>query len=114
MTDPLRFVPPRVALTDPRTGMVSREWYLFFQGVFTRIGGANGASSTDIVASLFEDAGSSETNAMLFELEQSVGQASAPLLIPTTDTLQAEISELRDTVSELKKELDAIRQGPSI
>lgn len=113
MTDPLRFVPPRVQLVDPRTGVISREWYLFFQGVFNRIGGANGSSSTDIASSLFEDAGSSETNAMLFELEQSVSQAPILQLL-SMDAIQAEISELRDTVSELRKELDAIRQGPSI
>ena len=114
MSESLRFIPPRVQLTDPRTGMISREWYLFFQGVFNRVGGANGASSTDIVASLFEDAGSSETNAMLFELEQAAGQY--PTLQPLTieQVLQAEISELRDTVAELKKDLDAIRQGTLI
>lgn len=113
MTDPLRFVPPRVALTDPRTGMVSREWYLFFQGVFNRIGGTTGSSTTDIVASLFEDAGSSETNAMLFELEQSFNQT--PLtVISTMDTLTAELSTLQDRVAELVKELDSIKQGVSI
>ena len=26
------FVPPRVALVDPKTGMVTRQWYLYFQG----------------------------------------------------------------------------------
>ena len=113
MSEGLRFVPPRVAFVDPRSGMITREWYLFLQGVFTRIGGATGESTTDIVASLFEDAGSSETNAMLFELEQSVSQVPASQVL-VMDTMQAEISELRDTVSELRKELDAIRQGPSI
>ena len=125
MTEPLRFVPPRVALTDPRTGMVAREWYLFFQGVFNRVGGATGSSTTDIVASLFEDAGSSETNAMLFELDQGVNQKplypqlpaseadQTPVSQPldTIDALQAELSELRDVVAELKKDLDSIRQG---
>jgi hypothetical protein len=114
MTDPLRFIPPRVQLTDPRTGMISREWYLFFQGVFSRIGGANGASSTDIVASLFEDAGSSETNAMLFELDQAASQYAIPQPFTVEQVLQAEISELRDTVTEMKKDLDAIRQGTLI
>lgn len=113
MSEGLRFVPPRVALVDPKTGMISRQWYLFFQGVFDRIGGATGESTTDIAGSLFEDAGSSETNAMLFELEQSVSQVPASQVL-LMDTMQAEISELRDTVSELRKELDAIRQGPSI
>ena len=114
MTDPLRFMPPRVQLTDPRTGMVSREWYLFFQGVFNRIGGSNGAGTSDITESLFEDAGSSETNAMLFELEQAAGQYPTPQPLAIEQVLQAEISELRDTVAELKKDLDAIRQGTLI
>ena len=111
MTDPIRFVPPRVQLVDPASGMISREWYLFFQGVFNRIGGASGANTTDIVASLFEDAGSSETNAMLFEVEQALSQSPTLQPLSTVDTLHAELSELRDVVSELKKDLDAIRQG---
>lgn len=114
MSESLRFIPPRVQLVDPRTGTISREWYLFFQGVFNRIGGADGASSMDIVASLFEDAGSSETNAMLFELEQAAGQYPTPQPLTIEQVLQAEISELRDTVAELKKDLDAIRQGTLI
>lgn len=127
MTDPLRFVPPRVQLVDPRTGTISREWYLFFQGVFDRIGGAAGISTTDIVASLFEDAGSSETNAMLFELEQSVGQYPPVLaqdvlqdIAPSTqqvtqiDNIAAELSALQDRVAELVKELDSIKQGTLI
>jgi hypothetical protein len=127
MSDPLRFIPPRVQLTDPRTGMISREWYLFFQGVFDRIGGATGASTPDIVASLFEDAGSSETNAMLFEVEQATGQYPLPFvqdipqdvsppyvpLLPI-DNITAELSALQDRVAELVKELDSLKQGTLI
>ena len=131
MTDPLRFVPPRVALVDPRTGMVAREWYLFFQGVFNRIGGATGESTTDIVASLFEDAGSSETNATLFATEQALSQypavhentvlldgvAQALAQLPpdtptlTVESLSAELATVRDQVSELVKEIQSLRQG---
>jgi hypothetical protein len=104
--------------------MINREWYLFLQGVFTRIGGANGASTPDIVASLFEDAGSSETNAMLFSAEQAAGQYPLPFfpavdpdLLPayppviSVDNILAELSALQDRVSELVKELDSIKQG---
>jgi hypothetical protein len=105
--------------------MISREWYLFFQGVFNRVGGADGSSTTELEASLFEDAGSSETNAMLFELDKAVGQMPAPTqsLDPQADispsypqfmqveALQAELSQLRETVAELKKDLDSLRQG---
>ena len=127
MTEPLRFVPPRVPFVDPRTGMVTREWYLFLQGIFIRIGGADGASSADIVASLFEDAGSSETNAVLFNVEQSFSQipvvqppdapidSLAPYALPVTlDNITAELSALQDRVAELVKELDSIKQGTLI
>lgn len=114
MTDALRFVPPRVALVDPRTGLVAREWYLFFQGMYLRVGGADGGSTQDTVVSLFEDAGSSETNAMLFELEQASGQYPTSQPLTVEQALQAEIAELRDTVAEMKKDLDAIRQGTLI
>lgn len=114
MTDPLRFVPPRVALTDPRTGMVSREWYLFFQGVFNRVGGANGPSTEDVSGSLFEDAGSSETNSMLFALDQAFGQQPVNSQTSSVDALQSEICELRAIVTELKRDLDAVRQGTLI
>lgn len=114
MTDPLKFIPPRVPLIDQRTGLISREWYLFFQGVFNRIGGSEGPSTTDLSSSLFEDAGSGETNAALFTLDQAVNQLPPDAPTPTYDQLLAELSELRDTVAELRKDLDAIRQGTLI
>ena len=113
MTDPLKFVPPRVPLLDTRTGLISREWYLFFQGVFDRIGGANGPSSTDLSVSLFEDAGSGETNAALFTLDQALNQLPQPAMLPA-DMLLAEVSDLREQVAELKKELDALKQSTLI
>jgi hypothetical protein len=33
--------PPRVAFIDPRTGNVSREWYMFFYSLFQSQGGSN-------------------------------------------------------------------------
>jgi hypothetical protein len=32
--------PPRVPLTDPRTGLIAREWYLFFLSLFNQTGGS--------------------------------------------------------------------------
>lgn len=34
-------IPPRVPLVDPRTGVISREWYLFLYNIFNRVGGGN-------------------------------------------------------------------------
>lgn len=111
MSEALKFVPPRVPLIDSRTGLISREWFLFFQGVFERIGGATGPSTTDISSSLFEDAGSGETNSLLFALDRSLNQVPVPPAIIAVDQLLAEISEMRDTISELRKEIDALKQG---
>ena len=41
--------PPRVPLIDPRTGLISREWYRFFVNLFNLTGGGqNTASLTDL------------------------------------------------------------------
>lgn len=41
--------PPRVPLTDERTGLISREWYRFFLNLFNLTGGGrNTASLTDL------------------------------------------------------------------
>lgn len=127
MATALKFMPPRVPLADPRTGLISREWYLFFQGVYDRIGGADGPSTTDVSGSLFEDAGSGETNAMLFTLEDALEQVPPDAPLPADDQDQApryelymlealttELNGLRELVSELTKEVEALKQATSM
>lgn len=41
-------IPPRVPLTDPRTGMISREWYRFLEQQTQTIAGVSGAPITRI------------------------------------------------------------------
>lgn len=48
MSDPIFFAPLRVPLTDARTGLMSREWYLFFQAMFLRIGGTQSFTPDDL------------------------------------------------------------------
>jgi hypothetical protein len=105
--------------------MISREWYLFFQGVFNRVGGADGVGTSELEASLFEDAGSSETNAMLFALEQDTGQVppmqqgtpdsvldqTPARYLDAVDILTTELSELQARMAELVKEIDALKQS---
>ena len=45
--------PTRIPIVDPRTGIVTREWARFFEGVFQRVGGARGLSTTDVDAGTF-------------------------------------------------------------
>lgn len=115
MSNALKFVPPRVPLTDPRTGLISREWFLFFQGVFERIGGATGESTTDLTGSMFEDAGIEESKAFAFGVVQDLGQAPLPVQMnqdPTLSELQTSVQELRDLVAELLKEVQVLKQSP--
>ncbi len=38
---------PRVPLSDPRTGLIAREWYRWFINVFTLLG--SGTTDTSII-----------------------------------------------------------------
>lgn len=38
---------PRVNFIDPRTGLMSREWYRFFLNIFTLVGGGNNATTLE-------------------------------------------------------------------
>lgn len=121
MTDALKFIPPRVQLCDPRTGFISREWYLFLQGVFERVGGPIGPSTNDLALSMPEDSGAEETKALLGASLQDAGQAPtiAAALPPqvSSDELQllsATVASLQDQIAELVKEVEGLRQGSLI
>lgn len=120
----IKFVAPRVALVDSN-GNITREWYLFFQGIFDRVGGSTGSSTTDLSASAFEDAGIEETKAALFRAIIDFGQNTVPQpdFIPAGDVtplaqaaqdishLQAELASQRDTITELTKVVQGLQQG---
>jgi hypothetical protein len=36
---------PRVPIVDPATGLVSREWFRFFNAVYEQLGGGEGGAS---------------------------------------------------------------------
>lgn len=46
--DPIFFAPLKVPVTDPQTGLMTRDWYLFFQAMFLRIGGAQAFTPDDL------------------------------------------------------------------
>ena len=56
--------PPRVPLTDPRTGLITREWYRFFVNLFTLTG--NG--TTDVSLQDLQLAPNSMTPEVLMQL----------------------------------------------
>jgi len=52
MTQPIYFAPLRTPFVDLQTGLISREWYLFLQAMFNRVGGASGPSTDDLAMAI--------------------------------------------------------------
>ncbi|MCP1679413.1 hypothetical protein [Kerstersia gyiorum] len=61
----IKLMPPRVQLMDPRTGLITREWYAFFLALFERVGGILGPGTNDLAEAVDEAAGVAELQAML-------------------------------------------------
>ena len=117
--DLTNITPPRVELIDPRTGLISREWYRFFLNLFQLTGGGqNTTSLTDLQLGpptpTQEDFGKiivdvesakkqpSQESALdqIAELEKQVnGLLSAP--VPTPQVLQLVYGTFYSTANQL-------------
>ena len=111
MSDPIFFAPMRVPLVDPRTGLISREWYLFFQAMFLRSGGTNGPNVTELTQIISDTFGTPEILAI--QLTGLDAAAQSPTVVPsvTLNDVLGELQATRDQVAELAKQLDDLRQG---
>ena len=110
--------PPRVAFIDPRSGTVSREWYLFFLSLFQSQGG----SSISL-----DDVQKGPPSLTIDEINHAINKASENLA-PSQDGLLAQITELQKEVlglqsapsqndllaqiAELQKEIQALQVAP--
>ena len=68
--------PPRVPLTDPRTGLISREWYLFLLSLFNQTGQST-VSLEDVQKG--PPAEPVDTNALLTQVSLNADSSSALL-----------------------------------
>jgi hypothetical protein len=133
---PLFNVPP----IDPRTGQWNRPWLLFLQTLWERTGGAQGVSSDDLNASLFDDSGVEELKAQFFGLGNAL--LALPPTIPTAtsddqtpptsptilpddlsrpdlqqtppDVPSGRLEALEALVQRLQSDIEAIRQGQQL
>lgn len=76
----IKLMPPRVPLMDPRTGLITREWYAFFQALFERVGGTISPGIPEIHESVDEAAGVAELQAMMLGLNQGAMLNPPPLM----------------------------------
>jgi hypothetical protein len=137
MSAALQFLAPRVPLVDPRTGLMSREWFLLFQAIWERAGGTTGPSTpalqqalqtlSDGTTATTEELGTAlqaladEVAAQTDAAQQSPAmeplplpddQAPATLPAPAqTDDPSAELSALREELAALRRRVHDIEQG---
>ena len=114
MSNAIFFAPLRVPLIDERTGLMAREWYLFFQAMFLRIGGTNGLSQDDLLQGIPEELGVAELLALQLTAQDGLAQAPPAAAAVTFDDVLGELRATRDQVAELTKRLDDIQQGTMI
>lgn len=110
MTDVLCIPSDREPVVDPGTGRCTRSWFLFFAGLFTRLGGVLGPGVED--AESFDMLGPvADLNAGLYSAIQQIGQL--PIYEPPAmpENYAAEIQFLRDQLAEVQKEIQGMRSG---
>jgi hypothetical protein len=91
--------PPRVPLLDPRTGLITREWYRFFFNLFVLTGsGQNTASLTDLQVGppmpTQEDLGE-----IIIDIETIEKQ-------PTQESALDQIAEMQKQIEALEKKIE--------
>jgi len=103
--------PARIPLVDPRTGMVTREWQRYFEGLYSRVGGAHGDGTSDLSEAAFDDAGTEEQEAALYALADASGQAPVIQDSEHQAHLETEVSQLREEIALLRQQINDIQQG---
>lgn len=101
--------PPRVPLVDPRTGLISRAWYLFFlslNNVATAVIDESGITfaAESLVASV---------EAELQTLAQFAETLPPVVALPAPDALTDCCSGLESQIAELQKQIDALALLPA-
>lgn len=93
----IRIPSDREPLVDPKTGLITRSWFLFLLWVFQRVGGATGDpidTSEEVIAAV-------------------EGLLSAPSLAEaqTVEALTTQINEDRERITQLERLVQDMRAG---
>jgi len=108
--------PPRVPLVDPRTGLISRAWYLFFLSLNSIASAvvdstdSIGPDSGSLIASV--DAALQAVNQELQTLPPSIDLSSELVKLIDAAALEDCCSALVSQVAELQKQIDALQSAP--
>ncbi len=89
--------PPRVPMTDQRTGLISREWYRFFLNLFELTGGGQNTAS-------LKDLQLGPPSLTVDQINEVVSNATDNLN-PSQDALLAQFAELQKQIDGLQKQI---------
>lgn len=114
MPSPLNvpITPPRVAFIDPRTGTVSREWYMFFLSLFQLSGGST-VSLDDLQKgppSLTIDDADGENLSPL--ADGTAGQIAELTKQVVAFEGQSQLGDLIGQLAELQKQVEGLQMQP--
>ena len=82
--------PVRVPLVDPNTGVITREWYRFFEQLFVRVGGEVGPTNNELDNGLQFDVRESEAA----EITKRLNDLERLFHISDTSAAMAHVAEL--------------------
>ena len=114
-TNPTPITPPRVAMIDPRTGLIDRAWYMFFLNLFNTAVVAQDAAigpDTDSLLASFD--------AELRTLSDEVGtqydaQSGVASLAAALAALEQQFAVQPSTeIGELQQQIDALAQAVAV
>jgi hypothetical protein len=116
--------PVRVPLVDPNTGVITREWYRFFEQVFVRVGGDDGQTNNELAADLHDDAGIEEIKLDVYRIRDELNQVPpsqaqaeyqdqtpAGVFFTPTEDQSGRLEALEAQVQALLIEVEALKQG---
>lgn len=102
---------PRVDFFDPRTGNISREWNMFFLGLFGRTGSETGVSSTDLESVLEHVLGAGTRVAMPSGVDQLIqelashnvtqNKSNRDMFLKHVEELSIRVAALRDSREDM-------------
>ena len=101
--------PPRVPLVDPRTGLISRAWYLFFLS----LNNATTAIIDDSGITFAAESLVASVEAELQTLAQFAETQPPVVALPAPDALTDCCSGLESQIAEMQKQIDALALLPA-
>jgi len=114
MSDIFRIPSDRQPWLTEGTPFISRPWYLFLQGLFTRSGSSTGTPVEDVE---FDGVGGDGSDQDFVFMQQIQAMNLAPVvqqLEQQVNFLEAALASSRDEIAELRRTVEGIMAGTVI